>query len=65
MSKKQLKALLNRVFFVMQNMKNEKDEIRQLLNRIDSELRQQEEGEEELRCAREYYFSAMEKLMGK
>lgn len=64
MDKKEMNKSFNRVHEIMVNMRKEKDEIRRLLNEIDSVLQQHDFGEEELRIAREYYIKAMTKFEG-
>ena len=67
MSTKEVKVLnmrksFNQVQKIMKNMGKERNEIRKILNEIDSTLKQYDEGEEHLRLARAYYIEAMEKL---
>jgi len=57
-----MKKSFNQIHKIMKNMGEERNEIRKLLNEIDSALGQYDEGEEDLRMAREYYIEAMEKL---
>lgn len=59
-----LKARLNRVFDLMRMRRAAVEEIREILKEVDHELVQEEDGEETLRCAREYFVVAMEKLLG-
>lgn len=57
-----IKKSFKQINKIIKNMAKEKDEIRKLLNEVDSTLRQHDEGEEHLKTAREYYIEAMEKL---
>ena len=57
-----MKKSFNQIYKIMKNMGKERNEIRKLLNEIDSILRQYDDGEEYLKLAREYYIEAMEKL---
>ena len=57
-----MKKSFNQIHKIMKNMGKERNEIRKLMNEIDSTLRQYDEGEEHLRIAREYYIEAMTKL---
>ena len=57
-----MRKSFNQIQRIMKNMGKERNEIRKILNEIDSTLKQYDEGEEHLRLARAYYIEAMEKL---
>jgi len=60
--KEDMKIAFNQIYEIMKNMADEKDEIRRILNGIDSILRTHNEGEEYLEKARKYYIEAMTKF---
>jgi len=57
-----MKKAFNQIHKIMIKMGKERNEIREILNEIDSTLNHYDDGVEYLRMAREYYVEAMEKL---